>query len=409
MTVPTFDGKRVVYEFLGGYITMGKLTKLSKALRLAGLALMPFILVACIDTSNVRKTVNPNAVVQVALLVPSGSGNSQQEALANSLINAAELAVSDVQGAQIELMVYATAGNTAQAANAAKLATSDGAKIIIGPLFAQAANAAGVAVAGRNINVLSLSNNTQIAGGNVFVLGNTFDNTANRLVSYAASKGMHNVAAVAAQNAAGEIALEAVRKAAVKYGANYTGSTSYDFSPDGVVGAVRAIKSQVTSTGTQALVFSSDSAGALPILAQLLPENGMGPDKVQYMGLTRWDIPASTLATSGLQGGWFTLPDTSSIAAFRSRYVSNYGKNPHPLAGFAYDGIAAVGALLATGDSDALTRTKLTRTDGFAGVNGVFRLLPDGTNQRGLAIAEVRDGQAVVISPAPRGFGGSGS
>jgi len=385
------------------------LTKISKVLRPASLALMAPLLAACIDTANVGKRVNPDKAVTVALLVPTGSGNAQQETLANSLINAAKLAASDIQGAQIDLKIYATAGNSAQAANAAKLAAADGAKIIVGPLFAEAANAAGVAVSGQNINILSLSNNSQIAGGNVFVLGNTFDNTANRLVSYAANKGLRNVAAVAAQNTAGEIALDAVRKAAANSGSNYTGSTVYEFSPDGVVGAVKTIKSHVLSTGTQALVFSSDSAGALPILAQLLPENGLGPDKVQYMGLTRWDIPASTLVTSGLQGGWFTLPDTSSIAAFKSRYTANYGEAPHPLAGFAYDGIAAIGALLATGDTDALTRTKLTRTDGFAGVNGVFRLLPDGTNQRGLAIAEVRDGQAVVISPAPRGFGGSGS
>ncbi len=388
---------------------MNKITGFPKSLRITGLVFIASLLAACVDTGNVGRRVNPNQTVKVALLVPSGSGNAQQEALAQSLINAAKLAASDLTGAKVELKVYATAGDTAQAANAAKLAVADGAKIIVGPLFAQAANAAGVAVAGRNINVLSLSNNTQIAGGNVFVLGNTFDNTANRLVTYAASKGLRNIAAVAAQNAAGQIALDAVRQATETSGAVYTGSTSYDFSPDGVVGAVQTIKSQVTSTGTQALVFSSDSAGALPILAQLLPENGLGPDKVQYMGLTRWDIPASTLSTSGLQGGWFTLPDTSSIAAFRARYTSNYGIAPHPLAGFAYDGVAAIGALLATGDGDALTRTKLTRSDGFAGVNGVFRLMPDGTNQRGLAIAEVRDGTAVVISPAPRGFGGPGS
>ena len=173
-----------------------------------------------------------------------------------------------------------------------------------------------------------------------------------------------------AKNTAGEIAIKAVQTAADNSGTNFTGSTSYDFTPDGVVGAVSAIKTQVTNTGTQALVFSSDSAGALPILAQLLPENGLGPDAVQYMGLTRWDIPASTLVTSGLQGGWFTLPDTSTITAFRSRYAAAYGANPHSLAGFAYDGIAAIGALVKAGQADALTRAALTQGAGFVGVNG---------------------------------------
>ena len=40
--------------------------------------------------------------------------------------------------------------------------------------------------------------------------------------------------------------------------------------------------------------------------------------------------------------------------------------------------------------------------------NGVFRFLPDGTNERALAVAQVRNGQAVVIDPAPRNFGGFG-
>lgn len=384
-------------------------TQITKILRMSVMILAIPLLAACIDTSGVGRRVDPSKPVKVAILVPAGSGQAQQEALAISLVNAAKLAASDVQGAQIDLMVYATAGNSVQAATVARQAVADGAKIIVGPLFAEAANAVGSAVSSQNINVLSFSNNTQIAGGNVFVLGNTFENTANRLVQYAARNGLKNIGAVASENAAGEIALDAVRKATSAAGANYTGSTSYEFSTEGVVGAVAAIKSQVTSTGTQALVFSSDSAGALPILAQLLPESGLTPDVVKYMGLTRWDLPASTLDTPGLQGGWFTLPDTRAMSAFTSRYSAAYGESPHPLAGFAYDGIAAIGALLATGSPDALTRTKLTRPDGFAGVNGVFRLLSDGTNQRALSIAEVRDGKAVVIDPAPRGFGGAGS
>lgn len=384
-------------------------SKILKHIKLGILVfIIPFI-AACVTTGNVGKRVDPNAPVKVALLVPSGSGDAKQEALAKSLVNAARMAVNDVQGAKIDLLIYSTAGKPAQASEVAKKAAADGAKILVGPLFAEAANAAGLAVAGKNINVLSLSNNTQIAGGNVFVLGNTFENTANRLVRFAAAKGLRNVASVGAKNAAGAIAEGAVQKAAATAGVTYTGATSYEFSTAGVVNATQTIKSHVQSTSTDVLIFSSDSAGALPVLAQLLPENGLTPDTIKYMGLTRWDIPTSTLSISGLQGGWFAMPNTSSIAGFATRYTTIYQTNPHPLAGFAYDGIATIGALLASGEPDALTKAKLIRPGGFAGVNGVFRLLSDGTNERGLAIAEVRDGEAVVIDPAPRGFSGSGS
>ena len=73
-----------------------------------------------------------------------------------------------------------------------------------------------------------------------------------------------------------------------------------------------------------------------------------------------------------------------------------------------HDGIAAIGALVRSGNPNALTRQGLTQPSGFVGVNGIFRLLPDGSNERGLAVAEIRNGQAVVVDPAPRSFGGFG-
>ena len=79
---------------------------------------------------------------------------------------------------------------------------------------------------------------------------------------------------------------------------------------------------------------------------------------------------------------------------------------PHPLAGLAYDGIAAVGALVKSGRG--LTRADLTQPTGFEGVGGVFRLLPDGSNERGLAVATITDGDVRILSPAPQSFGGAG-
>jgi hypothetical protein len=154
--------------------------------------------------------------------------------------------------------------------------------------------------------------------------------------------------------------------------------------------------------------MTAGSEGALPILAELLPQNGLSPTQFQYAGLTRWDVPAATMNLRGLQGGWFALPDPALTARFDARYAATYGAAPNPVAALAYDGIAAVGALLRQGGADALSGARITQGQGFAGVNGVFRFRSDGMNERGLAIAQVRDGQSVVISPAPRSFSGGG-
>ena len=110
----------------------------------------------------------------------------------------------------------------------------------------------------------------------------------------------------------------------------------------------------------------------------------------------------------GLQGGWFALPDPGLAAQFNARFMAAYGEQPHPIAGLAYDGIAAIGALAKSGRADALGAAALTQGSGFAGVGGVFRLLPDGTNERGLAVAQIQNAQVVVIDPAPRSFAGAG-
>jgi branched-chain amino acid transport system substrate-binding protein len=56
-----------------------------------------------------------------------------------------------------------------------------------------------------------------------------------------------------------------------------------------------------------------------------------------------------------------------------------------------------------------ITDEMLTNPSGFAGIDGVFRFKPDGTNERGLAVRRVAAGGGQIVSPAPRSFGGSGT
>jgi ABC-type branched-subunit amino acid transport system substrate-binding protein len=182
----------------------------------------------------------------------------------------------------------------------------------------------------------------------------------------------------------------------------------YQFSGPGVTAAVPTIVSAAKSTGATAMFLTADSAGALPLLAQLLPDAGLPPTAIQYVGLTRWDMPPGTLGLPGVQNGWFALPDPGLSGQFQSRYQAAYGESPNAIAGLAYDGIAAIGALVKSGRPNPLSTAALTQGAGFAGVNGVFRLRNDGTNERGLAVAQIRNGQTVIIDPAPRSFGGAG-
>ncbi len=378
----------------------------------AGVALIAalFVLAACQTglPTGAGATITPGAPVPVALLVPHGSANANEQKLARDLENAARLAVADLSGVQIDLRVYGTAGNAGQAQQAALRAVDEGAKIIVGPLHAESANAVSVAVAPKGVNVLAFSNNPTIAGGNLFVLGQTFQDTANRLARYAVGQGKSRILTVHSNNLAGELGRQAIQQAIAANGGSQAGTVGYAFSEQSVIAAVPAIRTAAEQNSADAIFLDANSAGALPLFSQMLPEAGLSPENVQYIGLSRWDTPPQTRDLPGVQGGWFAMPDPQRVAQFISRFQTANGASPHPLAGLSYDAIAAIGALAQTGQSDAFSRGRLTQSAGFAGVNGIFRFLPNGTTQRGLAIATIQNRQIVVISPAPGSFAGSG-
>jgi len=383
------------------------LSPFRKVARLLTVVALAGLLAACGATNVAVPSVNSRSVVPVALLVPA-SNPQVGPSVARSLENAARLAAQDLQGVEIDLRVYDTAGNPELAARRAQEAVQDGAKVIIGPLFAEAAASAGVAVQNRNVNVLAFSNNPAVAGGNVFILGNTFQTTADRLVRYANAQGRGNIFIVHGNSTEEGLGRDAIRGAINASGAQLAGLETFEMSQQAVIESIPTIAQRIELSGATAMFLTSGTDGALPLLADLLPENGVDPAEVQLIGLRRFDIPSSALTLTGIQGGWFALPDPATSRLFAQRYAAAYGQPPHPLAGLAYDGIAAIGALVASGESGVLTARSLTQPAGFAGANGVFRLRPDGTNERALAVAQVENNQVIVIDPAPRSFGDIG-
>ena len=363
-----------------------------------------FALSACEDTGGGGPTINTQAPVPVALMLPLATSNPNDAILAKSLENSARMAMADLQGVQIDLRVYNTAANETIAAQQARQAVNDGAKIILGPLYSSTTAAVGAEVARNGINVLSFSNNTTIAGGNVFVLGHTFENTADRLTAYAAQQGRERIALLHSTEEAGMIAGNAVNNSAAAFGAEVVAEVAYPLTQQGVIEAVPQVRDAIDTEQASAVFLTSNTAGALPFLTQLLPEYGVDPEEVQFIGLTRWDIPAQTLELPGIQGGWFALPDPDRTAAFQARYEIAVGEQPHRIGSLAYDGIAAIGALVASQGNQALTAKALTQPQGFEGVDGVFRLRADGTIERGLAVAQVIDEAVEVIDPAPVSF-----
>ncbi len=389
---------------------------LSALRRPAFLAAAALGLAACepVNFPSPTDAVDPNQPVVVALMVPLGSGNSITDQLAENMVNAANMAVRDLNGANIDLRVYETGGNAEMAVAAANRAVEDGAQIMVGPLYSTSTAAIAPIAAQAGINVLSFSNTTTVAGGNVYIMGTTFDTIADRLVRQAVSEGKTSIAIVYQEGVSGESGKASIERAISRSGATLTTAVSYPLNITEMGDAASGIASTLRASNSNAVFFTDSPLRGLGFITASLASNHFRTKRdAQFMGLSRWDSSNEVLVTPSLQGGWFAVPDPGLTLQFQTRYQLAYGIDAHKLSGLAYDGIAAIGAMISTarasGERNAFSAERLTDPAGFAGVTGIFRFKADGTNERGLAIMKVENGVATMISPAPRSFGGAGS
>jgi hypothetical protein len=266
----------------------------------------------------------------------------------------------------------------------------------------------GRAVAPRNINVLSFSNNTSVAGGNLFVLGNTFENTANRLVRYAVRQRARHHSRRPCRGPLRTQGRDAVLRPIQASGASVAGVTGFELSQQGVINAVPGDLGPGAGLGRGRAVadLGDHRRDPLPRRAPARERRRSGAGPVHRPAAARHSRKRADAL--GPPGRLVRGPRSGPYGAVRRPLPGAYGAAPHPIAGLAYDAIAAIGALVSQGQSDALTGQALTQPSGFVGVNGVFRLLPDGTNERGLAVAQIQNNRVIVIDPAPRSFAGAG-
>ena len=140
----------------------------------------------------------------------------------------------------------------------------------------------------------------------------------------------------------------------------------------------------------------------MPGVSAALVANGV---KTQILGTGIWN-DARVLKLPGLQGAWFSAPENAGFNAFAARYRAKFNSDPTRLATLSYDAVSLVAALARTQGSQRFSDRVLTNASGFNGADGVFRFRADGPNERGLAILQISNGAASVLSSAPRSFAG---
>lgn len=348
---------------------------------------------------------NPGEKVTLALLAPQSGANQGAANLGRALVNAARMGMVDLAERQLELKVYDTAGDPARAGQMAQRALTDGADIILGPLFSSSTKAVARIAQPAGLKVLSFSTDSSAAGGSVWLTGFLPEMEARRVLSYASSQGRASVGVFYPQNAYGQAALRGAQQAQRERRTQIAGTGAFQPGFNGVQNGAGPFAS--ASSGADAVLLATGGSD-LQAAGSFMDFNNINPARVKFLGLGQW-FSGATLKEPTLRGGWFPAPDIDRSNAFSSRYAQQFGAKPRLVAVLGYDAVMVAGRLFrearASGTREMFPTQLLLRPAGFEGGLGPIRFTRDGLSERSLAILEVGQRNFRTIDPAPRVFG----
>jgi hypothetical protein len=360
----------------------------------------------------------------VAILAPLTGPNAER---GQALVKAAQLALSEPGSPPLD--VRDTGGTPAGAAAAAQAAIGAGAGILLGPLTsAETAAVAGPAQQ-AGIPVLAFTSDPARAKPGVWTLGLTPAQQVRRLVGAMNAQGKTRFAAALPQNDFGNAMATALSQATAAAGLPSPDIRTYapgmssinavvrdisgyaerrgpldaqiraarnQHTPEGRKQAIELSRQSIPPANFDALLLA-DTGENLATLTSLLPYYDIDPPGVRVIGPALWAAPGARDG-AGLSGAWYAAPDPAARGAFDQKFTAATGSPAPGLADLAYDAASIARVLAREG---GYSGAALTRPEGFAGVNGVLGLMPDGSVRRGLALFEIQRGGPVMVEPAP--------
>lgn len=383
----------------------------------------------------------------VVLLLPL---SGPEEDTGKAMLRAATMALFDAYDPKIRLIPLDTEADIEVAETRAREAVQLKASVVLGPLLASNVKAAGDILAPAGTPVIGFSNDSRVADAGRFIMGFLPEVEVKRVLDHASGQGLTNMGALIPMGRYGDRIRLAFGDAAQEAGISVEAIESYPPDPDALFEPVkrlaryderradvrqearflRSLRDDVTDEIAEKLedaevmegvsfdaVLVPEGGAMMRTLAPLLPFYEIDPNRVKLLGTGLWNDEA-LLGEPPLQGAWFAAPDPVEPTAFLKRFEQTYGSTAPRIATLAYDAMALVATLArepldetvtsaentAIFNDSRITPARLMSPEGFSGIDGLFRFLPDGTAERALAVLEIKRGGFEVVDPAPTSF-----
>jgi len=330
---------------------------------------------------------------RIALLLPLTGENAD---IGQSIANATQLAMLDIQATNIRITTYDTsAGSVA----AARSALADGNRLVLGPLLSENVREAAQVTGPAGVPIISFSNDSSVAKSNVFLMGQLPSQSIARVVSYARGQGLSRFAGLVPDNEYGIRSSSALKSAIAQSGGTLTGIAKYDRNSGSVAAAVGALKNGAPYDA----VLIADTGRAAVAAAPILRRDGS--KGARFLGTELWNTEGALAGNPSIRGAWFASVSDSLYNQYADKYRARFGKAPFRLSSLGYDAVlltARIAKDWKVGSPFPVAR--LIDKDGFIGIDGAFRFLPNGSSERQLEVQEIRTGSFATIDPAPPSF-----
>ena len=348
-------------------------------------------------SQNIPSLPSASGKITVGLLLPLTGPSGT---LGQAMLDAAEMALYDLAGEQLELLTRDTKGTPDGASTAAQQVLSQGAQLILGPLLASEVGAVKPIAENVRVPIIAFSTDATLAGEGTYLMGFLPSEEVARVTAYAHAQRHERFAVLAPNTAYGQVVAEAVRNAVQANGAILSRVEFYDPDVNGIAAAVRRFAGQGADYDA---LFLPEGGSRIKSLAPQLPYFKIDPDQVKFLGTGLWDD--STIgAEPSLDGGWYAAPAPSARAPFERRFEQLYGHAPPRLATLGYDATALAAVLARAPQGADFSDQALSNPNGFSGLDGIFRFRPNGLVQRGLAVLQVQRGGNVIVDPPAQTF-----
>jgi len=348
-----------------------------------------------VSNSSALDNFDGTGPTKVAILLPLSGPNAD---LGQAMLQAAQLAVFDINNDGFELIPHDTKGTFDGGEKAAENAINNDAQIILGPLFADAVRGAKKIATPNDVKIIAFSTDWTLGNTATFLMGFMPFSQVDRIANYATSQRLNRFAIIAPQGKYGDAVTAQFKQRVTENGGSIASTINFIPNDAAVVSQINAINPNdidavFIPTGSKDLEVITNA------LNNMLTDKGMSPSKIKRLGTGLWD-DTNIANMMGIQGGWFAAPPAGSRQGFEQKYQSTYGQVPPRIATLAYDA-TALSAILST---KGYGFNVITDPNGYAGIDGVFKFGANGLIQRNLAVFEINKGTIKEIAPATKSF-----